>query len=298
MRVPGCGDFGARWGFWRKILAGGGWRPARLPRPFSQDLPDRVVAAVSGGCSRRATARIFSVSLATGVRWSQRFATGSAAALAVGGRRPHPLAGRGDWLLARIAEQPDPSLRALLAGLAADGVRVSHGALWACFAREGITVKKSACTPANRAAPISPAGASGGGHIRAGLTPSGWSLSMRPRIDATPDRCDPGSKRPRPAPGQAGARPNMTRRHGRCARGTRLIAKVPHGRWMAAGWPLARPDPRLRGGRLFWRPCCDRITAPGVLDGPINRASWRAYVEQFLVPTLSPRADPESSCRP
>ena len=27
------------------------------------------------------------------------------------------------------------------------------------------------------------------------------------------------------------AKTNMTRRHGRCARGSRLIAKVPHGRW-------------------------------------------------------------------
>ena len=32
----------------------------------------------------------------------------------------------------------------------------------------------------------------------------------------------------------------------------------------------------------------DRITAPCVIDGPINGASFRAYVEQFLVPTLSP----------
>ena len=32
----------------------------------------------------------------------------------------------------------------------------------------------------------------------------------------------------------------------------------------------------------------NRITAPCVIDGPINGASFRAYVEQFLVPTLSP----------
>ena len=27
------------------------------------------------------------------------------------------------------------------------------------------------------------------------------------------------------------AKTNMTRRHGRCRRGERLVAKVPHGRW-------------------------------------------------------------------
>ncbi|MGD9615135.1 MAG: transposase, partial [Alphaproteobacteria bacterium] len=32
---------------------------------------------------------------------------------------------------------------------------------------------------------------------------------------------------------------------------------------------------------------CDRITAPCVIDGPINGASFRAYVEQFLAPTLN-----------
>jgi transposase len=60
----------------------------------------------------------------------------------MGGRRPHRLAGGRDWLLARVAEKPDLTLRAIRAELAADGVRVSYGALWAFFAREGITFKK------------------------------------------------------------------------------------------------------------------------------------------------------------
>src|SRR4051795_7248033 len=94
----------------------GEWRPGRIPRPYSQDLRDRVVASVAGGRSRRATAKIFGVSVATVVRWSQRFGTtGSSAALAMGGRRPHRLAGRRDWLLARIAEKPDLTLRAIRA---------------------------------------------------------------------------------------------------------------------------------------------------------------------------------------
>jgi transposase len=152
-----------------------------MPRPYSQDLRDRVVASVAGGRSRRAAAKIFSVSVATVVRWSQRFGTtGSAAALAMGGRRPRRLAGKRDWLLARIAQKPDLTLRAILAELAADGVKVSYGALWAFFAREGITFKKRACTPANRIVPISPAGASDGRNTRACLTPNAWSSSTRP----------------------------------------------------------------------------------------------------------------------
>jgi transposase len=70
------------------------------------------------------------------------------------------------------------------------------------------------------------------------------------------------------------AKTNMTRRHGRCRRGARLVAKVPHGRWRTLTFLAA-----LRH---------DRITAPCVIDGPINAASFHAYVEQFRVPTLSP----------
>ena len=33
---------------------------------------------------------------------------------------------------------------------------------------------------------------------------------------------------------------------------------------------------------------CDRLTAPCVFDGPINGRSFRAYVEQQLVPVLEP----------
>jgi transposase len=68
------------------------------------------------------------------------------------------------------------------------------------------------------------------------------------------------------------AKTNMTRRCGRSLRGTRLVAKVPHGRWRTLTFLAA-----LR---------CDRIEAPCVIDGPINGTSFRAYVEQFLVPTL------------
>src|SRR5215218_3090362 len=44
------------------------------------------------------------------------------------------------------------------------------------------------------------------------------------------------------------AKTNMTRRHGRCARGTRLIAKVPQGRWRTL-------TPAFAGAGSFWRRC-------------------------------------------
>ena len=66
----------------------------------------------------------------------------------------------------------------------------------------------------------------------------------------------------------------MTRRHGRCARGLRLRASVPHGHWklttLVAGL-------RTTG-----------ISAPYVFEGAINGQRFRAYIEQMLAPTLMP----------
>ena len=70
------------------------------------------------------------------------------------------------------------------------------------------------------------------------------------------------------------AKTNMTRLHGRCRCGDRLVAKVPHGRWRTLTFLAA----------LRW----ERIEARCVIDGPINGRSFLAYVEQMLLPTLRP----------
>jgi transposase len=67
---------------------------------------------------------------------------------------------------------------------------------------------------------------------------------------------------------------NMARRYGRAPRGERLRAAVPQGHWKTTTFVAGL---RLTG-----------IIAPMVLDGPINAAAFLAYVEQFLVPELSP----------
>src|SRR4029077_7160115 len=114
-----------------------------MARPYSQDLRDRVVSSVASGRTCRATAALFGVSVASVVKWSQRYrATGTAAAKPMGGHRRRLLRGERDWLLARIAEKPALTLRAGLAGLAARCRVCSYGALWAFFTREGITFKK------------------------------------------------------------------------------------------------------------------------------------------------------------
>jgi transposase len=115
-----------------------------MARPYSLDLRERVVAAVAAGQACRAVAALFDVSVASVVKWSQRSrATGSAAALPMGGHRPNRLADERDWLLARMAEKPDLTLAALLAELEARGVVVCCDTLWRFLKREGISFKKN-----------------------------------------------------------------------------------------------------------------------------------------------------------
>ena len=73
---------------------------------------------------------------------------------------------------------------------------------------------------------------------------------------------------------ETGAATNMARRYGRCPRGQRLVSSEPWGHWKTTTFVAA-----LR---------VDQITAPCVLDGPMDGESFRAYVEQVLAPTLKP----------
>jgi transposase len=66
----------------------------------------------------------------------------------------------------------------------------------------------------------------------------------------------------------------MARLRGRARRGQRCRAPIPHGHWKTTTFTGAL---RLGG-----------MTAPMVLDGPMNTDAFLAYIEQVLVPTLAP----------
>jgi len=64
----------------------------------------------------------------------------------------------------------------------------------------------------------------------------------------------------------------MVRQRGRSPRGERLVASVPHGHWKTLTLIAA-----LR---------VDGLTAPYVVDGPMDGPAFIAYVEHVLAPTL------------
>lgn len=112
---------------------------------LSMDLRMRVVAALEQGETVRGAAKRFGVSVASAVRIGQRHRAGRGQAPSrVGGSRRAVLAGQsGDWLLRRLAEKPDLTMRALTAELAARGVLVAHDTVWRFVRKAGQTVKKN-----------------------------------------------------------------------------------------------------------------------------------------------------------
>ena len=73
---------------------------------------------------------------------------------------------------------------------------------------------------------------------------------------------------------ESGVTTDLLRRYARSPRGTRISDHTPCGHWQTHTVVAA-----LRVSEL---------TATAVFDGPMDNATFRAYVEQVLVPTLRP----------
>ncbi|MEZ5888763.1 MAG: IS630 family transposase [Paracoccaceae bacterium] len=221
---------------------------------LSDDLRCRVVAAVEGGMSCRAAAARFGVAPSTAIKWLQQWrGTGSVQPRPRGGdKRSHRVEAHAASILALIGETPDITLAEIVAHLLEQhDLTVAPSTVWRLLDRHGLSFKKKTAHAAEQQ--------------RADV----WRRRLawfeaQPELE--PERLvfiD-----------ETGASTKMARRYGRAARGERCRASVPHGHWKTTTFVGA-----LRH---------DRMTAPMVLDGPMNGAAFQAYVEQVLAPTLRP----------
>ena len=93
-----------------------------MTAPLSNDLRERVVAAVGSGESCRSVSARFGVAVSSVVKWSQRHrATGSIAPGKMGGHRRRLLEPHRDFIVARINETSHLTLHGLKDELAARG---------------------------------------------------------------------------------------------------------------------------------------------------------------------------------
>ena len=114
-----------------------------MPKPYSSDLRERVLAQIKAGETVRAVGAVFMVAPSTIVRWTKSVReTGSLAPGKIGGHIKPKLASQRDWLLDRVGQDAKVTLRTLMAELAERGVDVSYGTVWNFLHREKLRSKK------------------------------------------------------------------------------------------------------------------------------------------------------------
>ncbi|WP_141683930.1 IS630 family transposase, partial [Rhizobium sp. AC44/96] len=224
-----------------------------MARPFSDDLRERVVCAVTReGLSCRAAAKRFGIGVSTAIDWVRRLReTGSPAPGQMGGHKRRTICGEQRvWLIERCRAQAF-TLRGLVAELAERGLKVDYSAVRTFVHEEGLSYKKKTLVASERERP----------DVVARRTR--W-LKHRHRID--PARLvfiD-----------ETWTKTNMAPLRGWAPRGERLLGRAPFGHWNTMTFVAA-----LR---------VDRVSAPWIIDGPINGERFLIYVEKVLVPELRP----------
>ncbi|WEK00203.1 MAG: IS630 family transposase [Candidatus Sphingomonas phytovorans] len=222
----------------------------------SDDLRLRVIEAVAAGSSRRAAAARFSVSASSAIRWSDRAAKEGSPKPRKQGRPAGkgPLVEHLEYLIEVVEAEPDITMPELTARLHVDrGVTAAPASLSKLLCRAGFTYKKqlmaSECARADVAE-------------RRRV----WVNHRQPYM-----RRDPGRL---VFIDETSVNTKMTRLRGRAARGKRLKARAPFGRWGTQTF--------IAGLRH------DALTAPWVIPGAMDRDAFNTYIETQLAPTLAP----------
>ena len=221
-----------------------------MTRPYSEDLRERALMMAEAGQTIRAIGAALQISPSCVSKWRKlKRDTGALKPGKIGGHKRRVLSGKwAAWLRRRVLSGRRRTLRGLAAELAARGVKTESRAIWVFLHAEGLSFKKN---------------------MRAAEQNRPDIARKRARWKALQGLIDP---RRLVFIDETWIKTNMAPLRGWGLRGRRLETHVPYGHWTTLTFLAA-----LR---------CDRLTAPCVLDGPINGESFLAYVEQILVPTL------------
>jgi transposase len=203
---------------------------------------------VEAGASRREAAERFEVSVASAVKWLQRWREKRSATPTPRGGSISPLEKFAAEILALIAEQPDLTPVETVAELRKRRIRTSRSSLWRFLDRHNITLKKSLQAAERQRPDVARA-------RRRWIREQGMLDPARPVFSD-----------------ETAVRTNLARLRGRAPRGIRVIGTVPLGTWETITFVSA-----LRHNKM---------TAPTVVEGAMTWEMFLAYVEQCLVPTL------------
>src|SRR5450759_2436253 len=225
------------------------WRPAWMAKPYSEDLRGRVVGAGQDGATIQETAEQLGVSISSVVRFRRLHReTGSVSPAKFGGYKGYALAAHEELVRQLVAEQPDITLSELKGLLAKEKVTVGQSSISRFLHHLNLRFKKSLRAAEQDRPDVAAA--------RKALQKQQPRLDLKRLVFID----------------ETSVSTTITRLYGRAPQDERLIQKVPHGNWKTITFVAA-----LRH---------DRVTAPFVLEGPMNGEMFKAYVEQFLAPTL------------
>ena len=221
-----------------------------MGKPYSDDLRERVIAAIESGHTRVEVAALFNVALSTvGGFIKRKRKTGSVSPDKFGGYKTFSLEPYTDLVKELVAEQPDSTLAELQDRLEKHKVKVSQSGISRFLHHIKLTFKKKSLHAAEQDRPDVAA-------ARKALRKEQPTLDPKQLVFID----------------ETAATTKMTRFYGRAPQGKRLVDKVPYGHWKTTTFICGL---RYNG-----------VIAPFVLDGPMDGLHFLAYVEQILAPTL------------
>ena len=220
---------------------------------LSIDLRSRVGSMVHLGASRRGAARHFKIGVSSAIRFVKQVEE-------LGHLRPQIPKRRSKLdpftkeIFGRIEAQPDLTLREISAMLLEQhGMSVAISTLHNWVHKNKVSYKKTAHAAEQER-----------GDVQAKRRAFGQRQAW---VHAHPETLNPIV-----FIDETGVNTKMARLRGRCTRGQRLVALIPHGHWKTLTF--------IAGLR------CDRITAPWGIDGPIDGDIFVEYIRTQLAPTL------------
>ena len=220
-----------------------------MAKPYSEDLRRRVVGTIEGGTTIPEAAEQCGVSISSVVRFLKLHReTGSVESAKFGGYKDFALAAHEDLVRQLVAEQPDITLAELEDRLRKKKITVGKSSISRFLHHFKLPFKKS---------------------LRAAEQDRPDVAAARRALQRRQKALDP---RKLVFIDETAVSTTITRLYGRAPQGERLVQKVLHGNWKTVTFIAA-----LRN---------NRVTAPFVLEGAMNGETFKAYVEQFLAPTL------------
>src|SRR3984893_8404024 len=224
-----------------------------MPKAYSLDLRERVVRFVEAGRSRHAAAAHFQVSVSFVVNLMKAYiASGRLAPKPSGGRRHAKLEPHRAFLLACVVAKNDITMLESRPNSSPPPARRPNPPRSRVGSSATAIASKKTLLASEQDRP----------DIKEAR--EAWITTRQPRMRLEPHRLvflD-----------ETGTTTKMTRLRGRCLKGQRLRSKAPFGHWMTQTF--------IAGLR------CHGLTAPFVVDAPMNRRIFETYVETARAPTL------------